>query len=267
MTLRVGLFGAAWNGFAHLPAWRALQGIEVSAVCTSREETARAAADRLGIARSFWDAEAFVADPDIDIIDFGTWPSVRLPLIITALEAGKHIYNACPHAPHWAGAKAIDNAWRRDTSATAIDAFAQHLPAHRQMKALLESGYIGQPFVGTAHFNLSLFNAPNKAFPYNWFAEPQAGVSAVRNNGSHLLYLLQHLFGEVAELVADDRQLLKAWVFPDGDMVKPETNDFAAVTLRYACGLLLQLQASWAMPVQAFTSLQDEMGKAGRGAA
>ena len=44
MTIRVGLFGAAWGAFAHLPAWRAIPGVEVVAVCTSRQETAEAAA-------------------------------------------------------------------------------------------------------------------------------------------------------------------------------------------------------------------------------
>jgi predicted dehydrogenase len=58
VSLRVGIISAAWGGFAHLPAWRALPGVEVTAICTSRRETAEAAAQRLGIARPFWDAAA-----------------------------------------------------------------------------------------------------------------------------------------------------------------------------------------------------------------
>ena len=38
-------------------------------------------------------------DPDIDIVDLGTRPAVRLPMVIEALRHGKHIYNSCPHAP------------------------------------------------------------------------------------------------------------------------------------------------------------------------
>ena len=74
MALRVGIVSAAWGGFAHLPAWRAIPGVEVTAICTSRQETAEAAAARLGVARPFWDAEAMCADPDIDIVDCGTRP-------------------------------------------------------------------------------------------------------------------------------------------------------------------------------------------------
>jgi predicted dehydrogenase len=251
MTLRVGIVSAGWGAFAHLPAWRAVPGMEVTAICTSRQETAEAARERLGLARAFWDAEALCADPDIDIVDLGTRPSVRLPVVLAALAHGKHVYNASPHAPDWAGALAIDAAWRTAGTVGVVDAFSEHLPAHRQMLALLEDGYVGDLLGGSCQFSLSLFNAPRPDFPYNWFADGSAGVSAVRNNGSHMLYMLTHLFGPVAELVADDRQVLRQWLFPDGAVVEPETNDYANVILRFANGLSMTMQISWSLPVHA----------------
>ena len=247
--LRVGIISAAWGGYAHLPAWRAVPGVEVTALCTSRQETAQAAALRLDIARPFWDAEALCADPDIDIVDCGTRPVWRKPWVIAALSHGKHVYNACPHAPDWAGAKEIDAAWRGSDRVGVVDAYAQWIPAHRQMRAMLDQGDLGTLYGGTCHFSISLFNQPSKAFPYTWFADGSAGVSAVRNNGSHALHMLTHLFGPVAELVADDSQLLKEWVFPDGDRVQSETNDFANVILRFASGLVMQMQISWSLPL------------------
>ena len=202
---------------------RAIPGVEVTAICTSREETARAAADRLGLPRAFWNAQEMCADPDIDIVDLGTRPSVRLPMVLAALAHGKHVYNASPHAPDWAGAKAIDAGWRAGGSIGVVDAFSQWLPAHRQMKAMLDDSYVGTPLGGTCHFNISLFNSPIKQFPYNWFAQGGQGVSAVRNNGSHALYMLRHLFGPIAELVADDSQILREWRFADGDTITPDT--------------------------------------------
>ena len=72
MTLRVGIVSATWGAFAHLPAWRAIPGVEVTAICTSRRETAEAAQQRLGLPRAFWNAEEMCADRDIDIVDLGT---------------------------------------------------------------------------------------------------------------------------------------------------------------------------------------------------
>lgn len=249
MTLRVGIVSAGWGAFAHLPAWRAVSGVEVTAICTSRKETAKTAQARLGLPRAFWNAEEMCADPDIDIVDLGTRPSVRLPMVLAALKHNKHIYNASPHAPDWAGAKAIEAARANSRSIGVVDAFSEYIPALAHMKTMVDEGFLGQALGGTCNFNISLFNAPDKRFPYNWFADGGAGVSAVRNNGSHALYLLTHIFGPVAELVADDSQILKQWVFPDGDAVTPETNDFANVILKFESGLTMQIQISWSMPL------------------
>ena len=247
--MRVGIVSAGWGAYAHLPAWRAVPGVEVTAICTSREATARAAAERHGIARPFWNALEMCADPGIDIVDLGTRPSVRLPMVLAALEHGKHVYNASPHAPDWAGAKAINAAWRKAGTVGVVDAFSEYLPAHRQMKTLLEQGFICEPLGGSCQFSISLFNTPDQRFPYNWFADGNAGVSAMRNNGSHALYMLTHLLGPVAELVADDSQVLGQWLFPNGAVVIPETTDYANAILKFASGLTITLQISWSLPL------------------
>ncbi|WP_340589004.1 Gfo/Idh/MocA family oxidoreductase [Erythrobacter alti] len=250
MTLRVGIVSAAWGAFAHLPAWRALQGVEVTSICTSRQETAEAAAERCQIERPFWDALAMCRDPDIDIVDLGTRPGVRLPMVLEALKHGKHIYNSCPHAPDWAGAKAIDFAWDRNTSKTAVDAFSRYLPAHMQMRSMIEAGNLGKLLGGNCRFNMSLFNRPDKRFPYNWFADGAAGVSALRNFGSHLLYFLCEMLGPVEELVADQTILLKEWEFADGDRMAANNPDYANLILRFASGVRISLQTSWNQPAQ-----------------
>ena len=61
--------------------------------------------------------------------------------------------------------------------------------------------------------------------------------------------MLTHLFGPVRELVADDIQILSAWEFPDGDVIVPETNDYANATLKFRSGLTLTMQISWSLPL------------------
>ena len=263
MTLRVGIVSAAWGAFAHLPAWRAIPGVEVTAICTSRRETAEAAAARHGIARPFWDALALCRDPDIDIVDLGTRPAIRLPMVLEALAHHKHVYNSCPHAPDWAGARAIDAAWNRTRSHTAVDAYSRWLPALMRLREMLEQGHCGQLLGGHAHFTMSLFNRPDPHFPYIWFANRAAGVSALRNFGSHLLFVLIELLGPVAEVVADERIALPQWTFADGRAITPENPDCANLILRFASGISLTLQASWVQSAQAGFAI-DLFGTDGR---
>jgi predicted dehydrogenase len=249
MTLRVGIMSANWGAFAHLPAWRAIPGVEVVAICTSRRETAEAAAQRCNISTPLWDAQAMAAHPDIDILDLGTRPSVRDPVVLAGLRNGKHIYDAIPFATNIDRARELHTAWKRSGTVAVVDAFCEWIPAHRLAKEMLDEGFLGQPFGGTCFFQISLFNKPMPQFPYNWFWQAGLGVSAVRNLGSHALHMLTYLFGEITELVAHDSQLLQEWRFPDGNVIKPQTNDFASLLVRFRSGLVMQLQVSWSATV------------------
>ncbi len=249
MRLKVGIISANWGAVAHLPAWRAVPGVEVVGICTSRQETAEAAAARFGIPRAFWNAEAMCADPDIDIVDCGTRPGIRQDMVLAALRGGKHVYNGIPFAADLDGARSLHTAWKESGRVAVVDAFTQWVPAHRLAKQMIEQGFLGDPFAGTCMFDISLFNQPHPLFPYNWFAQGGLGVSAVRNLGSHALHTLLHLFGPVAELVAHDGQLLKEWRFPDGSAVAPQTNDFANALLRFESGMTMQFQISWSATV------------------
>ncbi|WP_159982748.1 MULTISPECIES: Gfo/Idh/MocA family protein [unclassified Novosphingobium] len=249
MVLKVGIISANWGTFAHLPAWRAVPGVEVTAICTSRQETAEAAARTHGIARAFWDAEAMAADPEIDILDCGTRPNIRHSMVLAALRNGKHVYNGIPFAADLESARSLRDASAESGAVAVADAYGQWLPANRVARQMIDDGFLGQPFGGTCVFNMSLFNRPDPHFPYNWFAQGGQGVSAVRNLGSHALHMLYFLFGPVEELVAVDQRLLDRWSFPDGSAITPETSDFASMIVRFASGMVLQFQVSWNAPL------------------
>ncbi len=246
--LKVGIISANWGAMAHLPAWRAVPGVEVVGICTSRRETAEAAAEKFGVQRPFWDAEAMAADPDIDIVDCGTSPKVRHHMVLAALRHGKHVYNGIPFAVDLDGARELRDAWLDSGKVGVVDAFSQWLPAHRLAGEMVEDGFLGQPFAGTCIFNLGMFAPPQKEFPYNWFWQGGLGVSALRNLGSHALHTLVALFGDIEEVVAHDSQLLEEWHFADGDVIHPETNDFASLLLRFASGMVMQMQVCWSAP-------------------
>lgn len=263
MTLRVGIISANWGAFAHLPGWRSIPGVEVTGICTSRQETAEAAASKFQIERAFWDAETMAADPDIDIIDCGTRPNIRHAMVLACLRNGKHVYNGIPFAANLEQARELYDAWKASNSVAVVDAYSEWIPANQIAKKMLDDGFLGRPFAGTCTFNMALFNTPRPEFPYNWFAQGGQGVSAVRNLGSHALHALTFLFGDIEELIADDRQLLKEWRFPDGNAITPETNDCCNALLRFTSGLTIQFQVSWSATLGPGFSI-DAFGSQGR---
>src|SRR6202035_3509498 len=91
-SIRIGLIGAGANTrLRHIPGLRAIEGIDIVAVCNRRPESAQAVAREFGIARICEHWEQLVADPDVDAVVIGTWPYLHCPITIAALRAGKHV--------------------------------------------------------------------------------------------------------------------------------------------------------------------------------
>ena len=91
--IRVGIVGAsASRGFAsiaHIPALRGLPQFEITAVCTTRQETAEAAARQYGAPLAFSDPADLAQHPEIDLVTV----SVKVPdhyrPVLAAIQAGK----------------------------------------------------------------------------------------------------------------------------------------------------------------------------------
>jgi len=116
--IRVGIVGATvtqggeWLGApnAHVPALKALPGYELKAVCTSREETAKASAAAFGVDHAFHHRFSdMAAHPDVDLLVV----CVRVPghreLVMAGLQAGKPVCCEWPLGKNLAEQKR----WRR----------------------------------------------------------------------------------------------------------------------------------------------------------
>ncbi len=264
MTLRVGIISAAWGAQAHLPAWRAVPGVEVVGICTAHRETAEAAAAEHSVALPFWDAREMARHSDIDIVDAGTRPSFRRDMCLAALAAGKHVYNGIPFAADLEAAQALRRAAASSGLIAVVDAYSEHSGPFRLAAEVLAEGTLGTVQSVTGRLDLSLFAQPTSSFPYNWFHDASFGASALRNLGSHLLHLMVYLVGPVEAAAGTPAQFLRRWEFVDEPGgLEVEVADTAAAVLRFASGAIGALTASWAGAV-APGFLLDIAGEKGR---
>jgi predicted dehydrogenase len=257
--LKVGIISANWSLKVHGAAWRMFPEVEVAAICTAHRETAEAAAAAFHIPRAYWNVREMVADPELDIIDVGTRPSFRQAMVMAALGAGKHVYDALPFAVDLAGARQMRDAQRAAGRVGVVDAQFRWVPAAQQMKKLFDEGYIGRPLGFNVQLFLPLhrhdgFVYPHSAYPgqgvdpYKWLAEKSSGGSGWRNFGTHSVLLLSHLIGEVAEVSGCLSTGIERWDLPDGSTLLPENEDLGTAVLRMANGAVGTIQAGWCVP-------------------
>src|SRR5690349_25066857 len=85
--IRVGIVGAnpsrGFASIAHIPALQELADFEISAVCTTRQDSAEAAAEHYGVPLAFCDAEKLAQHPDVDLVTV----SVKVPDHYLAMSA------------------------------------------------------------------------------------------------------------------------------------------------------------------------------------
>src|SRR5437868_274101 len=98
--IRVGIVGAnpsrGFASIAHIPALQALAEFEISAVCTTRQDSAYAAAKHFGVPLAFSDAEKLAQHPDVNLVSVSVKvPDHYLP-VMAAIEARKHVYCEWP---------------------------------------------------------------------------------------------------------------------------------------------------------------------------
>ena len=70
--IRLGLIGASvkgtWSARSHLPAVQASSEVELTAVCTTRADSAEAARQAWGARLAFDDYRKMIASPEIDAV-------------------------------------------------------------------------------------------------------------------------------------------------------------------------------------------------------
>jgi predicted dehydrogenase len=144
--LRIGLIGAGANTRTrHIPGFEALTDVEIAAVCNRRPESTAAVARAYDIPRTFERWQDLVADPGIDAIVIGTWPYLHYPIVLAALEAGKHVLTEARMSMNAAEAHRMLEAARSSPSlVTQIVPSPFGLKGHDIVLELLEAGFVGE---------------------------------------------------------------------------------------------------------------------------
>jgi predicted dehydrogenase len=201
--IRVGIIGAnPQRGFAsvaHVPALQALPQFEISAVCTTGQDSADAAARHWGIPLAFCDAEKLAQHPYVDLVTV----SVKVPdhyrPVMAAIEAGKHVYCEWPLGRDTAEAVRMLDMAERKSIRHLVGLQGQMSPAINYLRDLVAEGYVGRVLSATM-----IGCAPN------WGASIDRAFQADRGNGANLLTItgghtadaLCYCLGEFRELAA-----------------------------------------------------------------
>jgi predicted dehydrogenase len=188
--MRVALFGCGWIQDFHARAVQAC-GHEVAAVANHREETARAFAERHGIARVTTDWEALAADPEIDAAVVATPNALHAPQAIACLATGTHVLVEKPMATSVAECDAMIAAAGGSGAALMVAHCWRFHPDVQSMHARIADGSLGE-IVKTRGYGVHAGWGPS-----GWFVDPElAGGGALADMGVHAIDTARYLLGD-----------------------------------------------------------------------
>jgi predicted dehydrogenase len=247
--LRVGVIGVGGIAKTHFPGWQESPHTEVVALSDLVPEALNRVADEQGVSRRYEKPDDLIADPDIDIIDICTPNRYHAPLVIKALDAGKHVLCEKPLAPTPDEIRQMIDA--RDRSGKLLMT-AQHFRfqgSAQALKAELDSGLLGNVY-HARNWMLRRAGAPTR--PGFIQKEHSAGGPCI-DIGVHILDLTLWMMGfpkpvtvsgVTQDKLAHQPGAFSSWAGPiPGD--KFDVEEFAVAFVRFENGATLVLEVSW----------------------
>ncbi|MGF6887717.1 putative dehydrogenase [Nocardia sp. GAS34] len=204
--IRVGIIGASpdrgWAVRAHIPALQALPDFRITAVATSRPESAREAARLFGAEHAYTDPRALAEEPDVDLVAVTIKAPAHAEPIRSALAAGKHIYCEWPLTGHTEAAAELAEFAAATTVHHAVGLQARYAPAIVRARQLISEGYVGQLISATVYSARGLRAGGTIPAWTAYTLDHRSGAGMVDIGGGHTLDAVEYLVGEFADVSA-----------------------------------------------------------------
>jgi predicted dehydrogenase len=195
------LIGCGFFAVNQMHGWRDLADVDIVAICDRDPERLRIVGDDFGVERRYQSAGAMFADGGFDFVDIATTVGSHRALV--ELAASHSIPAICqkPFAPTLEDGKAMVAAAQTAGIPLMIHENFRWQTPILAVKAVLDSGAIGDPFWGRVSFRsgFDVFSGQPYLAKGNRFIIEDLGI--------HSLDIARFLFGDASRMTARTRRI------------------------------------------------------------
>jgi predicted dehydrogenase len=236
--LKVGIVGCGRMGRRRAQIVKDSENEILCIVADTNSEKSQDLADDMEC-RSVLDWRSVVYDDEIDVVVVSVPNKYMAPVVVAALEEGKHVLCEKPLGRNRGeGAEMVAAADRTDT-VFHVGFNKRFHPAARKMKELFDEGVLGPVLYSRAIFG----HGAHPGLEKTWFGRADlAGGGALIDIGVHLVDLIRWFQGDFQEVfAAADTYYWDLDYLPSGQ----RCDDNAFFIMRAADGQIAQVHASW----------------------
>jgi predicted dehydrogenase len=215
--IRLGFVGAnvrsTWSSQSHFPALRASPDVELTAVCTTRPETAEEARQTFGAKLAFHDFREMVSSPEIDAVAVVVRVPSHYQPTRAAIEAGKHVYTEWPLGRNTAEAEELATLARARGVQTAIGLQSRVSPALLYIKEQIEAGYVGE--VLSCSVTTMRDGTSERPSSRTWQRDASLGANTLTIANGHVIDALRFVAGNFTRVACMVTTQVREWYETD----------------------------------------------------
>jgi predicted dehydrogenase/nucleoside-diphosphate-sugar epimerase len=249
-VLKVGIVGLGKMGLFHAALLGTIPGARLVAAAEANPRLCGPARS-MGLAVPMFRSVESLLEARVDAVVVCTPTVTHYGIVKACLDRGVHVLVEKPLAED---ASRADELARRAAESGLVHAVGYHLassPLFERLRGLLADGLLGR----LTGYRGWLRHAEVLGPKTGWmFDRTQAGGGFVRNTGSHLIFLLEWLFGTPARVDARTTAVHSR-----------DIEDAVTATFEYGGGLAGRIDASWSIPGKPVMEVELEVeGERGR---
>jgi len=224
--IRLGFVGASlrstWSSQSHFPALLASPDVELTAVCTTRPESAEEARKTFGAKLAFHDFRTMVASPEIDAVAVVVRVPSHYEPTKAAIEAGKHVYTEWPLGRTTAEAEELATLARARRVQTAVGLQSRVSPALLYIKEQIEAGYVGE--VLSCQVTTMRDGTSERPSSRTWQRDASLGANTLTIANGHVIDALRFVAGNFTRVACMVTTQVQQWYETDTERLVEVTS-------------------------------------------
>ena len=203
-TIRWGIIGCGdVTEVKSGPGFQKANHSQLVAVMRRNGDLARDYARRHGVPKWYDDADALIADPDVDAVYVATPPAAHKNYTLLCARAGKPVYVEKPMALDADECRAMLEGCREADVPLFVAYYRRALPRFVKVKSLIDDGVIGDVRFVSVTLHQPLGEEATKPGTLPWRLDPHiAGGGLFVDLASHMLDFLDYALGPIREVGA-----------------------------------------------------------------
>ncbi|MDE0355575.1 MAG: Gfo/Idh/MocA family oxidoreductase [Deltaproteobacteria bacterium] len=263
--VKLGVIGAnptrGWGPRGHLPAIVPSRHVELTAVCTTRKESAEASAAKYGAKMAFDDYREMLACPDIEAVAVLLRVPAHYQVTMDALNAGKHVFTEWPLGNTTAEAVEMRDLAEVRGLTHMVGLQARGNPAVVYARDLVADGYVGE--VMACHVSAARGGVLQRPSDRTWQRDNSLGATTLTIPCAHTIDALRFIVGDFASVSAVVSTQARQWLETDTQRyVDVTAPDNVLVSGRLANGAVASVYVA-AVPLKAYGYGMEIYGREG----